>query len=89
MNQFQLIEGEFTPAEAKEILLNLFGHKIQFHNMKSFANEEISGKKDEHSALRVKQLNDMRDELIDLLDDSAKNNKKMIINSVIKIQTKD
>lgn len=89
MNRFQLIEGEFTPAEAKEILLNLFGHKIQFHNLKSFASEEILGQKDKHSTLRVKQLNAMRDELIDLLDHSAKNNRKMVINSVIKIQTID
>ncbi|XLS29051.1 hypothetical protein ACJD0Z_17860 [Flavobacteriaceae bacterium M23B6Z8] len=89
MNNFQLIEGQFTPAEAKEILLNLFGHKIQFHNLKCFANEEITGKKDKHSETRVKELNAMRDELIDLIDNSQKNNKKMVINSVIEIQTVD
>ncbi|WP_340199453.1 hypothetical protein [Ascidiimonas sp. W6] len=89
MDNFQLIEGEFSPAEAKEILLNLFGHKIQFHNLKCFANEEISGKKDKHSAMKVKQLNAMRDDLIDLIKNSEKENKKLVINSVIKIETKD
>lgn len=88
MDNFQLIEGEFSPAEAKEILLNLFGHKIQFHNLKCFANEEISGKKDEHSAMKVKQLNAMRDDLIHLIQESEKENKKLVINSVIKIETK-
>lgn len=89
MNNFQLIEGEFTPAEAKEILLNLFGHKIQFHNLKCFANEEITGKKDRHSEMKVKKLNAMRDELIDLIEKSRKDDKKLTINSVIKIQAVD
>lgn len=87
MNKFKLIEGEFTPSEAKEILLNLFGHKIEFHNLKSFANLEMSGKKDKHSESRVKQLNAMREDLIELLDESEKKNKKLTINSVIKIES--
>jgi hypothetical protein len=32
-----LIDGTFTKAQAKEILTNLIGTKIQFHQLKNFS----------------------------------------------------
>ena len=38
-NNIKLIEGNFNPDEAKEVLLSLFNHKIQFHEAKNFSSE--------------------------------------------------
>ena len=36
-----LIEGNFSIEEAKEILMNIFLTKIHFHEMKNFENTNI------------------------------------------------
>ena len=33
-----LIDGEFSPGDAKEILIDLINKKIQFHSLKSHEN---------------------------------------------------
>ena len=36
MEQLNLIEGNFSDEEAKEILMNIISTKIHFHEMKNF-----------------------------------------------------
>ena len=45
-NNIKLIEGNFNPDEAKEVLLSLFNHKIQFHEAKNFSSEIRFGVED-------------------------------------------
>ena len=37
--QFQLIDGEFTPAGAAKVLFPLINNKINYHSLESFSNE--------------------------------------------------
>ena len=40
MVQFDLIDGEFSTEEAREILMNLFSEKIRFHEVQILAKQE-------------------------------------------------
>ena len=51
-----LIDGQFSVEEAKEILLNVFSSKLQFHQMKNFSNYERFGTKDENGHRRIDEL---------------------------------
>lgn len=51
-----LVDGHFSPEEAKEVLYKLFTDKIKFHQLKSFCALEKSGKEDQTSLNRIKEL---------------------------------
>ena len=53
---YSLIDGEYTPKQAEEILRDLYASKIQFHQMKNFSSIERFGKEDEVSVKRIPQL---------------------------------
>lgn len=37
--EFKLIDGQFSPDEAKNILMSLFNNKIDYHQLESFRNQ--------------------------------------------------
>ena len=51
-----LIDGSFDASEAKEILMNIYSTKIQFHELKNFSSKERFGKPDEMALKRIPQL---------------------------------
>lgn len=64
---FKLIEGQYTPAEAREVLLALVNSKINFNHMAAFGLEERGGKA-EHHRKRVAELKDVRAMVSHLLE---------------------
>ena len=54
--ELKLIEGEFTPQDAKEILTNLYTSKLNFHLMKNFSSMERFGKSDDLSNKKIPEL---------------------------------
>ena len=68
-NDFNLIEGAFTIAEAKEILMTLFSDKIKFHSLKDFSHTERYGAPDPHAQVRIPELKSTRDEVLNYLAD--------------------
>ena len=50
---FKFIEGEFTPQDAKEVLIDLYTSKINFHLMKNFSSSERFGKDDKTASKRI------------------------------------
>lgn len=54
----KLIDGEFTPARAKTLLLELIQYKINFHKVEKFSNEFRYGEDREHSENRINELTD-------------------------------
>lgn len=54
--QFQLIDGTFTPAEASRVLLALVKSKVDYHSMEKFSNEERFGQDPTHSEKRLREL---------------------------------
>lgn len=80
---FLLIEGSFNPAEAKEILLRVFGDKIQFHQKKNFSSQERLGKEDINSLKRIPQLQKSILDIIVSIDKAQEENMIVTIHSEV------
>jgi hypothetical protein len=80
-----LINGFYSPEEAKEILMNVFASKIQFHELKNLRSIVTSDCEDETSIIRVKQLKKSVEELNELLKKANESNLELSIQSTIKI----
>jgi hypothetical protein len=81
-----LIKGVFTPDEAKEVLLTLLNHKINFHRMKNFSSEERFGKADPVSTKRLSELYESRRQVLSLLADASDSGHKLEIDSLVSIR---
>jgi hypothetical protein len=80
-----LIDGEFSPEDAKEILIDLINKKIQFHSLKSHENWERFGQVDDFSIGRIQALESAREKIIDMSKFSFPNDYKLKIKSTIEI----
>ncbi|MDZ7716384.1 MAG: hypothetical protein U5J95_09255 [Balneolaceae bacterium] len=81
-----LVEGTFTPSEAKEVLMSLINSKISFHNLKNLRSYERSGSEDKESKKRITELEKMRKKLLTILKDTDKNGVSVKIESQINIE---
>jgi hypothetical protein len=84
-----LIEGVFLHDEAKDILMNIFSAKINFHQVKNFSSQERFGKDDETARKRIPALRDEIEKLQEILLEAKLNNKKLEVRSEINISFTD
>ncbi|MEP1087071.1 hypothetical protein [Algoriphagus sp.] len=85
-NHQDLIKGEFTPEEAKEIISHLFSEKINFHGMKSFSNKVRFGEVDHASEARIVELKQSNSELNQFIKTARLKGKKLRITSTVSIK---
>ncbi|BFM41363.1 hypothetical protein CFS9_00040 [Flavobacterium sp. CFS9] len=81
--KIQLIKGDFTNEEAKEILLNLINAKINFHNLKNFSDDERSGEQDEFSLKRIAELTESKEAISEMIHHAIEKNLKIKVESDI------
>jgi hypothetical protein len=84
-----LIDGIFSHGEAKEILLNIFSSKINFHNIKNWSSHERFGKDDEIAQKRIPVLKSEMQKLQEILLVAKVNNKKLVVHSEVNITLSD
>lgn len=84
--ELKLIEGNFSPDEAREILMNVFLGKLQFHQNKNFSSEERYGKEDINAVKRIPELKKSMIVISELIDLANHNNETLEIISEVKIQ---
>jgi len=70
-----LIDGNFDPDEAKELLSFLLNDKIHFHQMKNFSSTERFGKQDQKSLKRIAELKEGNNDLLELISKVESENK--------------
>jgi hypothetical protein len=80
-----LINGIFSPDEAKEVLMNIFASKIQFHELKNLRAMINTNQDDKTSALRVQQLKETIDEFNAVFQQANENGLELSIQSHIEI----
>ena len=85
VEKLTLIEGDFIFDEAKEILINMFSSKINFHNIKNWSSQERFGKDDEIAQKRIPALRNEMKKLEEILLEAKAKNKKLMITSQINI----
>lgn len=83
------IDGAFTDAEAKEILINVFSTKINFHQVKNLSSQERFGKVDVTASKRIIALKKGLEKAMEMIIEANKNNKKLTIKSEINITITD
>ena len=83
-----LIKGTFTPAEARNLLLDLLNSKINFHNKKNWSSRERFGKPDVDSEQKLQHLRESRSKvetLFSKLINEDNEEKSLTLNSTIEI----
>jgi hypothetical protein len=86
--KLSLINGVYSSEEAKEILMNVFASKIQFHELKNLRSIVTNDTEDPSSVLRVKQLRQAIDDFNELLRQADENNLELSIQSSIEISVR-
>ncbi|MFQ3213798.1 MAG: hypothetical protein ACJAT1_001814 [Marivirga sp.] len=84
--EFDLIKGEFSVEDAREILLHMIQKKIEFHEMKIFSNDVRFGKSDDDSINRIEQLRKSKNQINMLLKGAKEAGKTIRINSSTQIE---
>lgn len=84
-----LINDSFTNEEAKDVLLHLFKSPINFYNIKNWSSQERYRKDDEVSQERIPELRKEIEKLQQILLQSKRENKKLIVSTEIKISFAD
>lgn len=81
--QIELINNQFEPDEAKNLLMQLIQDKINFHVSKNFSHQERFGTDDQHSKQKIDHLKTEKDQLKTLFDDTTGKYKNVEIKSTI------
>ena len=84
-----LINDSFTNEEAKDVLLHLFKSPINFYNIKNWSSQERYRKDDKVSQERIPALKKEIEKLQQILLQSKRENKKLIVSTEIKISFAD
>lgn len=82
----RLIDGTFTAEEAREILLNLFNYKINFHELKNFSSWERNGMSHPHSSVRLPELKADRERITAMISEAMASGDELIVLSTVSIQ---
>lgn len=83
--KISLIEGNYSPNEAKEMLLDLYHKNINLNKVKNFSSQIRFGEDDELAVERIENLTKAVNYLTQLLKDAQVENKNLVIKSVIEI----
>ena len=81
----ELINGNFSPDEAKEVLMNIFASKIQFHELKNLRAIVTSENEDQSSLLRVQQLKKTIEEFNIFFKEATENSLELSIKCHIEV----
>lgn len=82
----RLIDGTFAAEEAREILLNLFNYKINFHELKNFSSWERNGMSHPHSSARLPELKTDRDRIAAIISEAIASGDELVVLSTVSIQ---
>lgn len=81
-----IMDDNFTHDEAKEIIMNMFSSKLNFHNIKNWSSQERFGKNDAIAQEKVPALRNEMKRLEEILLEAKTKNKKLVVSSAINIE---
>ena len=89
MKKINLIDDEFSSAEANEILMDLYNKNINFNKIQNFSSQIRFGEDDEKALNRIAQLKESVSSIAEILEEAKAQNKKLKIKSFIEIEYED
>lgn len=81
-----IMDDYFTHDEAKEIIMNMFSSKLNFHNIKNWSSQERFGKNDAIAQEKIPALRNEMKRLEEILIEAKTKNKKLVVSSAINIE---
>ncbi|WP_375580916.1 hypothetical protein ABWH96_07835 [Marivirga tractuosa] len=81
-----LLRGEYSAEEAKEIISNFITQKINFHNMRNYSSQIRYERPDENSLIRIEELKESRKSLMELINTAKEEGRTLKIDSTITIE---
>ncbi|BCX47109.1 UPF0753 protein [Haloferula helveola] len=84
--RYQLIDGKFTPEQARHVLLSLVKSKIDFHSIEKLSHEERFGEDATQPQRRLAELRKLRDTLLETCESMAETGTQVRINGWIEIE---
>lgn len=85
IQQFKLIDGTFTAADAAQVLLALVRSKMDFHHLQKASNEERLGHDPAHSQQRLAELTELHETLKSLCQAAADEGRRMKVQGWIEV----
>jgi len=82
---FKLIDGEFTPTEAGQVVNALISSKLSFHSMQKFSNVERFGKDANQCEKRMAALKKLKLSIKKVLDAAEKKGLNVKMDGLIDI----
>ncbi len=84
-----LIDGQFSAEDARELLIDLFSRKTNFHEIRNFSSKERFGKEDHRHVNRIAKLTKNKQQLIQFFNELEKFGKRISIKSMVEIKVTD
>lgn len=81
-----LIRGDFSAEDAKDILNHIIAKKVEFHELRNFSHEIRFGEKEENSVARCSELKAAKKAFNLLIEKAGKEGKSLRINSTITVE---
>lgn len=86
MVKLKLIDGEFSAIEFKEILLNLFLKKIEFHKVKNYSSQVRFGIDDPVAIQKISELKQSIETITQLFEIAQKKDFRIAVFSEVDIE---
>ncbi|MFN3755630.1 MAG: hypothetical protein ACK4RM_01620 [Flavobacterium sp.] len=83
--KLQLINGEFNPNDAKNIILSLINSKIQYHQLEIFSMQERFGIEATHSINRIEELKLTTRDVKEIIKEAESLGLKLKVTSIVEI----
>lgn len=81
-----LIEGVYSPQEAREILMDLLEHEINFYKIQNLSSEVRHGGPDTHAQKKIQELLSEKVRILELIRNAADTGKQVNVLSSIHIR---
>jgi len=85
-HQLKLLDGKFTPEEAKSVLLDLIGSKINYHSAESFGSFVRTSDGNVAHSHRLAELHEARDRVGRIISHALENGLQLELSGTIFIK---
>lgn len=86
IEEFKLIDGEFSADESHKILMSLLNHKIDFHSLFAFSNHIRFNKDLDVSKKRIEELTEAKEAITALIAKAKADGYHFVIKSAISLE---
>lgn len=83
--EIKLINGQFSPEDARDLLMSLFTRKLQFHEMNNLSSKERFGKEDAMASVRIPELKESLKAINEIIKSADRDNEILEIRSTVSI----